>query len=295
MESSIRFLINNVIMFSDEGLKKGFIFIYNGKITDLGEEPPPEYELSELVYDYEGRALAVHGFSILASLTDYPFRGIENADLSVYSRQELEKFAQAGIYELLLNGITFPIIEDKYPEIIIRLLKSLKLKGALVVERGTIKYYPDIIILEKENNRVYYNDKLLGIYDDIFCDINSVPRKMGECITYSLIGSISYNVSALITQAYRSLGDRVFRILTNSYRVLGVDKGTITKAAEADLLIYSSKDPVKAVPMNVDPLIMIVRGYPPDQVIIEGDIFFDKYESLVIAKPDIDQIINRGG
>ncbi len=295
MGSSIRFLINNVVMFSDEGIKKGFIFISNGKIADLGEEPPPEYELSELVYDYEGKALAIHGFSVLASLTDYPFRGIREPDLSVYSRQELEKFAQAGIYELLLNGVTFPIIEDKHPEIVVHLLKSLELKGALVVEKGAVKHYPDIIILEKKNDKIYYNDRLLGKYDEIFCDINNVPSQIDKCMAYSLIGSISYNVSALITQAYRSLGDKIFHILTNSYRMLGIDKGTITKASKADLLIYSSKDSLKTAPLTLDPLIMSARGYPPDQVIISGDIFFDKYESLVIAKPNIDQIVNRGG
>ncbi|MCD6300790.1 MAG: hypothetical protein J7L82_01820 [Staphylothermus sp.] len=285
-----RTLINNVYILSAGTITKGFIFFDNEKIIDIGPEASPEYELAEYVMDYEYKAVALHGFSVVTRLSNYPFRGTSNYDLSTYTKNEIKKFIQAGLYELILNGVTLPIVIDDYPELVAEVLRHLDINGVIVSDTTT-KTYPGIKYLFIEENIVKYGKKELGKFNEIFCKLNQINDK---CLFLDISDLPTYNISAISLLATQ-LGtrDSFMDLITKPYKVLNLDKGVINKGAKPDIVLYDLRDSLKTIPVeNIDSIIL--RGYPPDQVYLGGDIFFDHGESLVLTKIDLSQFILSG-
>jgi len=171
---TIHVLLNNIYYRKQHVVEKGYVFFNNEAIIDLGEEPKPEYDLAELLYDYEYRAYVVHGFSVASGLSNYPFRGLEGFDPASYSDNELEEFIQAGFYELYMNGITLPIIIDARPELVNKVVKENEYKAVIMHERGVLKQYSGIAYIEIDNGILYYMDRRIGLIENIVCRLNEI-------------------------------------------------------------------------------------------------------------------------
>jgi len=283
-----RVLLNGVRYVSTRGVNKGYVFFNNEEVIDCGEEPKPEYELAELVATYDYSALAVHGYSVAVELTSYIYRGTGGADLSTYTRSELKKIAYAALYELYMNGITLPIVVDQYPDIANELAREHQLKLAILHEKGTLQHYPNTLYLEEEDGELYFEDRELGEKNEVFCSLRDIS---GKCRILYVSGAPTYNVSLMLFLAAGRLGGlpEALRILSEPYRLLGLDNGYISRGSRPDILVYDLRKSVKTPPLSV-PEYALLRGYPPDQVFVEGDLFFDKGEPLVLLPTSIYEI-----
>lgn len=288
----IHTLLNNVYILKKEGIDKGFIYFDNDKIIDTGKEADPIYELSELVIDYEYKALAIHGYSVLTNLSGYPYRGLGvKTDLSIFTRDELKKIISAALYELVMNGVTFPVIYDQYIDLAIQILKEHSLKAVIIAEEGTVPEYTGLYYVYMRGDNLYYNDEKLGFIRDIICR----PEKINNnCLFLDLRDYYTYNVS-YVTNILFKLSKNIYTVLdvfTKPYQLIKIDNGYIDKQAKPDIVIYDLREPYLVTPRNYISL-SVLRGYVPSQVFISGDIFFDHGESLILAKTRIDFILEK--
>ncbi|WP_245521918.1 hypothetical protein [Staphylothermus hellenicus] len=276
----------------EKGIDRGFIYFDNDKIIDTGKEADPIYELSELVIDYEYKALAIHGYSVLTSLSEYPYRGLGvKADLSIFTRDELKKIINAALYELIMNGVTFPLIYDEYIDLVIKILKEHNLKAGIIAEEGTVPEYTGLYYIHIRGDNLYYNDEKLGSIKDAICS----PEKINSnCLFLDLRNYYTYNLSYIMNILVKSLKNMfsALEIFAKPYKLIRIDKGYIDKQAKPDIVIYDLREPYLVAPRN-HVLLSVLRGYVPSQVFINGDTFFDHGESLVLGKTRIDFILEK--
>lgn len=288
----VRTLLNELYYLSTS-ISRGYILFNNENIIDHGREAKPEYELSELVINYDYRAIALHGFSLAVNPTHYLFRGLADTgfDHTVLSGREKKLLIQAVLYELYQNGVTLPILYGEYVDVANKFVKENKLSAVLIVEKDTIPRYKGVYYVDAENNKLYYNDELLGEHDRIVCRLTNINN---DCFIIDVTTLPTYNVSVIALKIYehvKEIGD-VLRLLTKPYRLLGLDDGVIGLNAKPDLIVYDLRDSRKAIiPTRLN--YVILRGYPPDQVFVSGDSFFDHGEPLVIQPVRVDDIIMR--
>lgn len=288
----IHTLLNNIYVLRKARIDRGFIYFNNERIIDTGTEAEPEYELSELVIDYEYKALAVHGYSVLVNLSKYPFRGLEDkADFSTFNKEELKKIINAALYELLMNGVTLPIIHDQHAELAVKIFREHSLKAIFIVDEGTVPEYSGLYYIYKRGQELVCENKKLGSIKDAACKPDYIRD---NCLFLDLTNSYTYNLSLIINKSIKSLNDvyAVLEIFSKPYQVINIDKGYIDRQAKPDIIIYDLREPYLATPRDYLPA-SILRGYPPSQVFINGDTFFDHGESLVLTKPKIDFILEK--
>jgi len=290
----VRTLIDKIFYIGrGNSVNKGFILFDNERIIDIGSEPDVEYELSEYVLNYEYKAVALHGFSALIDPFKYPFRGLAKSELdtSIYSDRELEAIIHAVIYEMLFNGFTLPALKTDQPEQVIKVTNEIDLRVIVLTERGIAKQHGRILLVEIENNTLYYNDERIGRVEDLICSEVIVD----ECLFIDLTRFPSINSSFIIwflTMRTKSIPDAL-KLLVKPYIVLGIDNGFIDKDSKPDIVVYDLRDSRKTIDLG-SLIYVTLRGYPPDSVFAGGDQFFDKGESLYLIQPRIDNIILRG-
>jgi hypothetical protein len=292
----IHTLLKNTYYRGVKGVKKrGFIYFNSEKIIDVGEEARPEYDFSELVIDYGFKAYAMHGYSVVASLTNYPFRGIGRIDLTIYSRDELEKIVHAALYELIMNGVSLPatIIRDENEvEAIINVLKRNNIKAIIFAEEGIISKYKGLYSISICGEKLIYEGKIIGDTKKAICKPQTINN---ECLFLDISDMYTYNLSLIMNFSIYSSDfkqETVIDLLTKPYKVLGIDNGVIEINGRPDIIVYDLREPYNIVPKQHIELV-IFRGYPPTQVFIDGDTFFDHGESLVLSKPNIDFILEK--
>lgn len=288
-----RTLFKNTWYYSSTGFRYGYILVHGPRIEDCGEEEaPPEYELSELLYDFEGQAVISHGYSILVDLVEYVFRGIDEVDLEVFTREELRKLTKIGVVNAYMNAITLPFAKTKHPEVVVDVARENGMRLGIIVDRGTLTRNPYTIILEVDNDRVYYEDELIGDFNSTICR----PLRVSDrCI---LIDARGYgNVLTAIEETYRATGSREmsYMALTNMYRVSGIDKGFVDKGSTSDIIIYDSRNPIKAIPLRTrdDAYTLITRSMQPDIVFIGGDVFYEFGENLAIPVVRVNELLGK--
>jgi len=286
---SIHTLLNNIFYNGVEGVVEGFILFNNEKVVDIGERAKPEYELSELVIDYGYRAYALHGYSLAIDPSKYLVRGLnEDLDLSIYSDNELEKIVYAVLYEMYLNGITLPVLFNELLEIVNRVVKEHSLEAVIVHDEGTLKHYTGIIYVERRGDKLYVNDRELGSFDKLFC---TIQRVSSECVFIDISGLPTLNTSTVIYELSKNIGvNSAIKLLINPYRVLGMDHGVLENGCRPDILVYDLRDSRLTIPRQYVEYV-VLRGYPPSQVFVKGDTFFDHGESLVLTPSRIDDIL----
>ncbi len=288
----VRTLISK-IYYRGKELLRGFILFDEERIIDHGTEPEPEYELSELVINHEYKAYVVHGFSIALDPLKYPFRGFnEEIDLSIYSVDELKQIGLAAFYELYMNGVTLPIVYGEHAEIVNNIAREHNLSLAIIDEDKTLPRYKGVIYLDRRDDKLYLDERELGVYDELICSISRITR---NCLAIDVKEFFTLNVSFIASKIYEVTGSltKTIELLVKPYIMLDLDNGYIDKEAKPDILVYSFRDSRKLVPYNKIEYV-VLRGYPPDQVFVNGDMFFDKGEPLVLLPVELNTLLLSG-
>jgi hypothetical protein len=286
-----RSLLNNAWYFSKSGFKRGFVFLYGSRVVDEGEEPLPEYELSELVIDFEGKALILHGYSLLVDIVEYIFRGISSkVDLSVLSKEEIKKLTEIGLVNAYMSGVTLPLAITDHPAALADAARENGVRAGILAERGTVSASPFLLVFEVDCGRLYYQDKVLGALNEVLC----TPQKTrNNCL---IVDARGYgNTLTAVEEVYRSAQSVIeaYEALTRPYRVAGVDEGYVEKDSASDLIIYDLRNPLKAsLHSRVDYLYSVIaRSQQPDIVFVGGDVFYEFGENLAIPISRVDNIV----
>lgn len=282
----VKILIHgNVRYLSGSGLREGFVFIDSGKVAAVGEEPEPEYELSELVLKYERPALVVHGFSAVIPSWDLPFRGLpKRPQRHSLGREAAEKIVEASLSLALSRGVTLPAFVEGEPEVVLDVLRKHEIRGVVISDKSFNSPYA-LGLLVREGV-VTYEGRVLGRLDEILCS----PRSVKEgCIFVDARAE-----QALSPQAWLSAASEpraAFEALRKPYVALGIDSGFVDSGAEADLLVYDLGEESIALPPSLaDPVVAASRG-GPQVVIARGDLAYEKGESLAVVPPDLSKVL----
>ncbi len=283
--NSVRYLFTGIYYPDHSGiLRKGFLFIDEYQVRDLGSEHPVEYEFSEYRADYEYKAVIIHGFSAAVPLSTLPLgddldiRGV----LGSLSREEIKRLIMNSLYRIVKSGITFPIIIDPYPDLVAKILLEKQIPAIIVDMGSTLPHRPGLYYIDVEDSRVYIEGKYVGEYNEVFCPV----EKINSNCKIPVVPSSPVNLSCII----RELSGHN-NLLYNGYKLVGHGKGIIDKGEPADLLLYDLRVPEKnaLTPHSIGDLLEL--GYMPDTVLVDGDIIIEKGEALEIEAPDISDIL----
>ncbi|MCC6041423.1 MAG: hypothetical protein LM557_04535 [Desulfurococcaceae archaeon] len=289
--TATRSLLSNAWYFSKIGFKRGFVFLYGSRVMDEGEEPLPEYELSELIIDFEGKALILHGYSLLLDIVEYVFRGMKNrVDLSVLSKEEIKELAEVGLVNAYMSGVTLPLAVTEHVSVLADAARENGVRAGVIAERGTVTTNPFLLVFEVDNERLYYQDKVIGGVDEVLC---TPQRVKNTCL---IVDARGYgNTLTAIEEVYRSSHSvkEAYEILTGPYRASGVDEGYVVKGAASDLIVYDLRNPLKAgLQSKKDYLYSIIaRSQQPDIVFVGGDVFYEFGENLAIPISRVDRVV----
>jgi len=276
---------------SKSGFKRGFVFLYGSRVVDVGEEALPEYELSELVIDFESKALILHGYSILLDIVDYVFRGIRgNLDLSTLTREETKKLAEIGLVNAYISGVTLPVAFTEYTTALADAARENGVRAGVLVERGTLSTNPFLVVFEIENGKLYFQDKVLGDLNEVLC---TPQRVKNTCVVVDARGY--GNTLTAVEEVYRSTPSVIeaYEVLTKPYRVAGIDDGYVEKGSASDLIVYDLRNPLKTSPYSKVEYFytVIARSQQPDIVFVSGDVFYEFGENLAIPVSRVDNIL----
>ncbi|MGC9121739.1 MAG: hypothetical protein ACP5HP_02240 [Thermogladius sp.] len=277
---SLRTLIHGeVYYYGSKGVEKGFLFIDGGKIRDVGEEPQPEYELSELVLKYEKPALVVHGFSALVPGVDFPFRGLDPVQLPM-DEGMVEKLVLSSLSTAYANGVTLPILEDTPDCKVSSVISKHGLTAAVISSKPCAK--PGVYNILVEEDMLVFNSRLIGRWGEVVCD----PRSIGDkCLILDTRREHSRSPQTWFSKSDNP--DSLLRTLVQPYRVLGLDSGFVERGSVADLVVYDLSDPVLSLPLSkLSPVVVAMRG-SPQVVFVGGEVAFEKGEHLLVQPPSI--------
>ncbi len=275
-----RILLKNLHYYSDGMVRKGFIYVEDHLVRDIGEEAPPEYELSDVVYDFNNQAYAVHGFSMVLNGVEQPFSGVAHPDLSVYTEEELEKIALNVITLYYSLGVTLPVIETEYPGVVNKAAKEHGLQLVLVHDRGVVPHYTNMLYIERDGGKLYYQDSFTGFEDRVFC----TPEKYGEdCIAIDA-RRVDLPHPSVISALSRVDLDRILEALSKPYKSLGLDSGCLGKGSRSDILVYDLRSPLKQQPLIPEVLFRTpFKNLQPDLVLVKGDFALEYGEVLTVS------------
>ncbi|RLG84353.1 MAG: hypothetical protein DRO40_01565 [Thermoprotei archaeon] len=294
MEKGVRILFDKVIFLARKGFVKGYVFIEGDTVKNVGEETPLSYSFSELVYDFEYKAVITHGYSIAIAPSYYPFRGFKSLshfDLTVFSRDEIKEFIKASFYELYLNGVTLPLIyNDPETDLVIDVARIINIPIAIIGETDHLENYINII----DNKTIYgiaIGDKIEDAVSVSRQDVCTIENLSHDCRILYL--DKIFNLHATLYAITSKLGSlhRVVKLLTEPYRILNIDNGFVDKGSRADIVLYNAGKIPKAPIIDTSPEIVIARSYHPDIVLVNGDVAIEYGESYILNPEEISRKI----
>lgn len=290
MKELARTLLNNVLYFKNNEVTSGFIYFNNERIIDTGLEPSPEYELSELVINYENGALAIHGFSVAIDVFKYILKNKYSREtIDTLSNSELEKIVNNVLYELYLNGVTLPVIHSYRIDIVNKVIKENNLE-AVLIHSGELREYNDVHYIVVEDNQLIHRDRVLGDIDTTICRYESLTS---NCLFIDTTDSLTQNVSFIINNLLRKTNnsfEQAISLLYKPYVSLGIDNGELLNGSKPDIVIHDLRNSLKTLPRSIVKYVLL-KGYVPEQVFVKGDLFFDRGEPLVLFQHKIYSII----
>lgn len=278
------------IYYLTTGMKfyRGFVFIESDRIVDVGSTPLTEYLLSELHYSFNGKAVILHGFSVVVSLSSYLSSEI-GIDISVLSNDEVKGLIKALFYELLMNGITLPLVyeqDERIVKLVIDVAKVLKIPIAVVSKKDVLENYMNLI----DKKLIYAIDvSHKGFIQDLCFD--SITH---DC-RYLMLKNI-FNLNAIIANylgRIKSNHSKVIEVLSNPYRLLSIDNGVIDKNSRSHIVVYDARKPLKAPMIASNPINVLKKGYLPDLVIIDGDVVMEQGIMYIIDENEVVSILDK--
>lgn len=287
-------LIKNAWFLTENGFRHGYVFMCGSRIEDADEgEPAPEYELAELVYDFEGNAVVIHGYGLMVDLVEYVVRNISDVDLFVFTKDELKKLASVGVVNAYTSGVTLPVTRTNYPEVVVDVARENNIRIGIVAERGTVSCRnPFTLLFEVDGGWMYHDDRKIGEYDRLVC------RPTNPHANCAIVDARGYgNIVTAIEEVYRETRcpEVSYRILTGPYRVSGIDSGFVEKRASSDIIVYDLKNPLKAIPIRSakHAYTLLSRSQQPDIVFVGGDVFYEHGENLAIPVVKINELLKK--
>lgn len=277
MTSGTRILLKNTYYITAEGWKKGFIYIEGDRIREDGQEPDPLHELSELQYDAEWKGVVIHGLSAIVDTYEYIGRGGQ-VDFSVFSRHELKALAELGLSVALSHGITLPVVLSTHHDVVVNVLKENNLPG-IVLWNQEPTTVGNIIYLQLKNGMVISERGLLGDTKTLICRPSIINEK---CVFIDLRGALDPK-SAIHMALQHAPPERLYNILTEPYRRLGLDNGYTDKNNLSDIVYYRTLNPDTLYPMRspLDAWTIFSRLPQPEVVVVRGEVTYEKGEHLV--------------
>lgn len=273
---------------TDMKFYRGFVFIEGDKVVDVGSTPLTEHLLSELHYNFNGKAVVFHGFSVVVSPSSY-LLGEAGIDISVFSNNEVRGLIKVLFYELLMNGVTLPLIyelDERIVKLVIDVAKMLKIPVAIISKKNILENYMNLI----DEKLIYAIDvSHKGIVQD-FC-IDSI--KYG--CKYLMLKNI-LNLNAVIATYLGKMEngyDKVIEVLSNPYRLLSIDNGVIDKNSRSHIIVYDARKPLKAPMIASNPIAILKKGYLPDLVIIDGDIVMEQGIVYIIDENEVTSVLDK--
>ncbi|MCY0868416.1 MAG: hypothetical protein OWQ48_04200 [Desulfurococcus sp.] len=290
MASGVRVLLGNLWFPTREEVVKGYIFVENGRVGFTGSSIEPEHELSELQYDFQGWGLALHGFSAIVDIVEFPLRMLGVKDTSILSRSEVEMLAEAGFANAIASGVTMPIAFTRHAEVVLSVARRLGVKVAVVSSRGVLSDTTGYIF-ELENSVLSFRDSVLGYYSDVVC----TPRSLKpSCRILDLRGAGStLQVLAAFIDSMDSRG--FYRLLTEPYRITGESTGFIEAGSPADIQVVDLRNPLKAsiIESEAGYWSTLSRFMPPDIVLVNGEVVYEKGEHIAVVLKDLTRILEK--
>ncbi len=270
--TNVTVLFKNIYYFKENSLEKGYIFIEKGRIKEVGKKPSYEHELSNLVYDFEYKAVAYHGFSYIFNPRNYPCRGFTDTCHYIGEENELKNYIMASINEMIQFGMTLPILHYNSSNDL-QLIRGIRniLKIEIAVFNG------DTIELLNTNS---LNQVILDKKD--LCNEDVVDNK---CMVLYSKYTLAPHIMLHRILSKVDLG-RAYKLLTSGYRILNISNGYIDVGEKADIIIYLLEDFKKPLYVK-EPLSLITRGYKPDLVVVNGEILFEKGYNYLINEREL--------
>ncbi len=281
--TGVRLLLSEIYYPGSSGrMEKGFVHVSGEVISDFGSEYPAEYELSEYHVGYDYRAVLIHGLSAVVSPTLVPLGNIDREALSTLSKDDVSLLATNGLTRLLRSGITLPLIDDPYPDLVAKILIERNLPGAIFDYGGTVPHRPGITYLTVREGLIYLGDTALGSLGEMICEPGRIT---GRCKVIRIPARAGY-LGCFFASTMNH-----YDVLFGGYKLTGRGSGTMMRGEPADLLIYDFRDPFKNVSIPKGPGEIVRLGYLPDTVIVNGDIIVERGEVLELNPPSVMGII----
>lgn len=277
MSGGTRILFKNTYYITAEGWKIGFLYIDGDRIKEDGQEPDPIHELSELQYDAEWKGVAIHGLSAIVDTYEYISRGGQ-VDFSVFSKHELKALAELGLSVALSHGISLPVVISTHYDVVVNVLKENNLPGVIIWDQEPITV-GNVIYLQLKNGAVFSERGLLGDAKALICRPSSINEK---CAFLDLRGTL--DPRSAIHMAFQHLStERLYNLLTEPYRRLGLDNGYAERNNLSDIVYYRTLNPDTLYPMRNpgDAWTIFSRLPQPEAVVVRGEVIYEKGEHLV--------------
>ncbi len=284
----MRILISNACIYTGNEVKEGYIYIDKDRIADIGysKEFPIEYEFSELHYTFKNNAVIFRGFSIAITPSLYPCRGsIKCMDYSIFSKDEIKAFIASSFYNLLMTGVTLPIIfNEPYIDLLYDIIRSYKLKSIIIIdEEDPIDKFLYVKGVTVGTTSKGLSDKYSIPYIDrsTICTLEEVGNENCKIVYVKDLYSPQYIL------IYRHIYGKDIRSLLFSGYLLVSGTYNIEVGTPADLIIYKLDKIIHTPLLKIDPLSIIARGFSPDLVIQKGEIVVEENMNYVFNERDL--------
>lgn len=277
MNEKAHILLKDVLYLDKSGFRPGYVYSKGDAIGDVGEEPEPEYELSEMLYEMDKRAIVLHGYSAIIDTYEFAFRGYGAIDYSVFTKAELKVLAEYGLSEALSHGITLPIIASPMPEIAVEVLRKAGLPGA-VISSEEIAAPANVITMKIRNGKVYRGDGLV-------CNMSAIcrPGELREgCAFLDLRGILNYSAALHLAGELVGGVEKLYELLVSPYVALGLDGGYIERGNLSDIVLFDLKNPQNVCPVKSQEgyWAIVKRFNRPDIVVVRGEVAYERGEHI---------------
>lgn len=285
----VSILFKNVYLHTCSGLTRGYLYIEDGVVRDYGVEPKPGYGLSQLVYDFNYKAVVLHGFSYCIKPSIYPYR---SSTIASGVSDDVSGYVRASIIEAIRYGVTLPIVHDSidYIGYVVDTARMLGVRIGFVYDSLDHSVLEKYACVKNIVHIVLSRDRMDNVYSldpSLFCSEESITS---DCI---LVDTGSMYPPFILYHRLLARGisyERAYELLYGGYRATGLSKGCIEKGVRADILVYSLDDLKKPL-VERDPLAIALRGYPPDIVVVSGEVVVEReYSYLTDVKKVIDKL-----
>jgi len=287
-------VLGSVVFTGDEVIREGYVYVRDGRVEDVGEQPPPEeYTYATLVLGGEGR-IVVPGLTAVADAAAYVIRLLEPGmpdRLRFYRALDDRTMAHAslaGVYELHMSGVTSILLEGLSYGFIseVRNIAGGKYGLAVPTCSGTRPDTPEWSL-----GTLIVSDEQCEGESHIRLAAESRSTDGGEEVL-ALVSPVSYSIAG-----YKG----AWRASENLRRIMGLDPQGIRAGLLAEIVVFDARRPPgMLLDIMEDSWYRILPslyeyGLRVESVMIGDDIVVDGGEHLNIVEKHFSEIRRMAG